>query len=285
MSFAMAEEVTIDTARGPATLEANPKSVAVFDMAALDTLDALGVEPTGRVDKILLTRLDHLDGAAVVGTLFEPDLEALAGLNPDLTIVGGRSATKLEDVSQVGPAIDMTISEDIIAQSRERLEAYGKLFDKQDKAQELDAALQAKLDKVHAEAEGQGTALVVLTNGPKVSAYGVGSRFGWIHDAVGLSQAAEGLSVASHGDAISFEFIAQTNPDWLFVIDRGAAIGAEGQSAKETLDNPLVAETTAAQKDQIVYLNAGDAYIAGGGYQALMEMLDQVDTAFASSDG
>ena len=93
------------------------------------------------------------------------------------------------------------------------------------------------------------------------------------------------LSVASHGDAISFEFIAQTNPDWLFVIDRGAAIGAEGQSAKETLDNPLVAETTAAQKDQIVYLNAGDAYIAGGGYQALMEMLDQVDTAFASSDG
>ncbi|OCX62331.1 iron ABC transporter substrate-binding protein [Thioclava sp. SK-1] len=277
-----AQEVTIETARGPVTLEANPESVAVYDMAAMDTLDALGVVPTGRIDNLRLKRLEHLDSATPVGTIFEPDLEKLAGLNPDLTIVGGRSAPKLQDVAQLSNAIDMTIGEDIIGDSRKRLAAYGTIFGLENKAAQMDAALQAKLDKVQAEAKNQGTALVVLTNGPKISAYGVGSRFGWIHNAVGLPQAAQGLAVDPHGNAISFEFIAEHNPDWLFVIDRGAAIGAEGESAKDTLDNPLVAQTNAAKNGHILYLNAADAYIAGGGYQAMMEMLDQVDAAFGA---
>ena len=40
---ALAQPVTIETATGPVELEAAPETVAVYDMAALDTLDALGV--------------------------------------------------------------------------------------------------------------------------------------------------------------------------------------------------------------------------------------------------
>jgi iron complex transport system substrate-binding protein len=79
-----------------------------------------------------------------------------------------------------------------------------------------------------------------------------------------------------HGDAISFEFIAEVDPDWLIVVDRGAATGAEGPSAAETLNNPLVAGTKAAKAGQVVMLNAADLYIAGGGYQALMENLAEL---------
>ncbi|WP_339107509.1 siderophore ABC transporter substrate-binding protein [Thioclava sp. GXIMD4216] len=283
LAQAFAADVSVETARGEATVAAKPKTVAVFDMAAMDTLDALGVTPAGRPDKTYLKRLSHLQSATPVGTLFEPDLEALAGLNPDLIIVGGRSSTKYDEVAQVAPTIDMTIGTDIVNESRARLKAYGEIFGLQDKAKALDAALETKLEKVQADAKGQGDALVVMTNGPKISAFGPGSRFGWIHQAIGMAPAAKDLSVAPHGDAISFEFIAETNPEWIFVVDRGQAIGADEQKASDTLDNPLVAQTSAAKEGHIVYLNASDAYIAGGGYQAMMEMLTEVDKAFEAS--
>ena len=49
----------------------------------------------------------------------------------------------------------------------------------------------------------------------------------------------------NHGQPVTFEYIKKTNPDWLFVLNRSAAIGEEGKAAKDVLDNPLVAETTA----------------------------------------
>ncbi|OOY11973.1 iron ABC transporter substrate-binding protein [Thioclava marina] len=276
----LADPVEIETARGPASVEQSPQKVAVYDIAALDTLLALGVTPAGVPEKVYLPRLaEPVAKAAKVGTLFEPDLEALSALNPDLTIVGGRSAPQFDAVSQVGPAIDMTISPNVVGDLRARLAAYGSLFNKQDAADDLTATLDDEIAAVRAEAQGRGTALIVLTNGPKISAYGRGSRFGWLHSALGIPEAYPNLAPETHGDAISFEFIAEVNPDWLFVIDRGAAIGAGGASARETLDNPLVAGTKAAQNGHIVYLDAGSVYVAGGGYTALMTTLEQMRAA------
>ncbi len=274
-----ADPVEIATARGPVALEPAPQSVAVFDVAAADTLEALGVTPTGLPEKLYVDYLDA-EKATRIGTLFEPDLEALSGLAPDLIVLGGRSAPKFDAVAQVAPTIDMTISPDVVGDAKARLAAYGTLFGKEDKAAELSAALDARIAEVQAVARGKGTALIVLTNGPKISAYGRGSRFGWLHDTVGLPEAYPELKPEVHGDAISFEFIAEVNPDWLIVVDRGAATGAQGASARETLDNPLVNGTKAGQAGHIVMLNAANLYIAGGGYQALMENLSELATAF-----
>lgn len=260
-----AEDVKIATATGEITLPAAPETTAVLDIAAIDTLAALGVTPQGIPDKLYVPYLaDLAQQAQVVGTLFEPNMEALAALAPDLIIAGGRSSTQVEPLSQVAPTIDMTIWEDVVGQGRDRIAAYGSLFGKAEKAAELTSALDAKMAEVAAAASGASNALIVLTNGPKVSAYGKGSRFGWIHTAIGLPEAYENLNPEIHGDSISFEFIAEVNPDWLIVIDRSAAIG-EPASASDTLDNPLVAGTTAGQKGQIVYLSSTPIYIAGGG--------------------
>lgn len=280
---AFADNVTIETATGPVEVASSPEKVAAFDIAAIDTLSALGVAPAGVPDKLYVGYLaDLADNAQPVGTLFEPDLEALAGLAPDLIVVGGRSAKQVAALSPVAPTIDMTIGTDLIEDAKARLTAYGQLFGTQEKAAELADNLQSKLDGLQAAAKDQGKALIVMTNGPKVSAYGAGSRFGWMHSAVGIPEAHENLDPETHGDAISFEFIAETNPDWLFVIDRGAAIGEEG-SAKATLDNPLVAGTTAGKKGQIVYLSSAPLYIAGGGYQSLTGTMDELLAAMAAS--
>ncbi len=66
----------------------------------------------------------------------------------------------------------------------------------------------------------------------------------------------------SHRRAGSAEFIAKTDPDLLYVVDRDSAIGESGKAAKQVLDNKLVNGTKAAKGDRIVYLDPFTWYLA-----------------------
>lgn len=282
---AFAQDVTIETAAGPATVPASPDIVVVYDIAALDTLTALGVSIEGVTDKVYLDSLAPFAAQAqVVGTLFEPDFEALAVMQPDLIVAGGRSSSQVQALADFAPTIDMTIrGVGLLEQARARIAAYGALFEEEDKASALTSMLDAKVDEARVAATGKGNALILLTNGGKISAYGANSRFGWLHSEIGLPEAVEGLKAETHGQSVSFEFVAEADPDWLIVIDRGAAVGAEGQAAAASLDNPLIAGTKAAQNGRLIYLDATPLYIAGGGATALMHTLDEIVTAFGAS--
>lgn len=248
----------------------------------LTTLEALGVHVDGAPQKLYVNYLDDITTAATpVGTLFEPDYEALVKLSPDVIFSGGRSSPLTNNLNKIAPTLDMTIwGDNHIDQSLSRLDTLAKITGTQDKGDVLKTALIAKLEATKTTVDGKGNALILLTNGGKISAYGRGSRFGWLHSALNLPEAVANVDAQTHGEAISFEFIAQSNPDWIFVIDRSAAIGAEAESAASTLDNGLVAGTTAAQKDQILYLNAANLYISGGGIQSINATLDEVLAAF-----
>lgn len=278
---AFAETVTVKTYQGDVEVPATPATIAVYDVSALDTLDALGVKADGVLSPHYVSYLDGaVEGATPVGSFFEPDFEALAALNADLVIAGGRSSTHVEAFIKIAPTIDMTIWEDTVGQGLERLDAYGKIFGKEAKAEELADAFNAKLDETKALLDGKGKALILMTNGPKVSAYGASGRFGWLHTNLDLQEAAKDVEQSTHGEAASFEFIKDTNPDILIVIDRLAAIGQDGESAKKTLDNPLVHETNAWKNGQVVYLSSAPLYIAGGGIQSMNIILDDIQATF-----
>lgn len=275
-------DVEIATARGPVSLPDIPETVAVLDVAAIDTLAALGVMPVAVPDNLYVTYLDDVATAAEpAGTLFEPDLEELAMLAPDVIIAGGRSATQVDALSGIAPTLDMTISSDLFADAEARIDAYGALFGREAEAAALEAELEEKVAAAKAAAEGRGSALILMVSGTKISAFGSGSRFGWIHDTLGIPEADRAINSANHGDAVSFEFVADVNPDWLIVIDRSVAVGEQGPGAAQTLDNPLVAGTTAWQNDQVVYLDPAAIYIAGGGYTSMSRTLDQMTEAFS----
>ena len=71
------------------------------------------------------------------------------------------------------------------------------------------------------------------------------------------------------------------NPDWIFAFDRGAATG-EGSSAEEALGNELVAQTTAAREDRIIYLPASELYIVINGLTAIQNVLTSIQDAVGS---
>jgi len=280
-----AQALEIATAKGPINIANTPAKVAVFDIAAIDTLDRIGVKPAGVPEKLYLSQLEPLkQGAEIVGDLFEPDLEALSALGPDLIIVGGRSSTKADAAGKVAQTIDMTMDgDDLIAQAKQRLTAYGALFGKQAEATKAAAELDDQITAAKAAVAGKGKVLIVMTNGPKVTAYGPGSRFGWVHAALDLPPAVPDVKAANHGEAVSFEFIAKANPDWLLVLDRAAAIGSKEQGARATLNNELVAQTTAWKKGQVVYLPAAEFYIAAGGVQSMQRVTATIAEAFSAA--
>jgi iron complex transport system substrate-binding protein len=277
-----AQTVTVQSFAGPAEVPVSPQKIAVFDLAAFDSVDALGVRPQGLVRPVYLSYLE--DAAAPtepVGSLFEPDFEALFAMAPDLIIAGGRSSEHLADLARIAPTLDMTIWADTVEDGLARLAAYGTIFEKEAEADALTQAFRAKLAQTKSALSTKGRALIVMTNGPKISAYGAGGRFGWLHAALDLPEAVERVETTTHGEAISFEFIRQADPDILFVIDRMAAIGQDSEGAQATLDNALVHETTAWKTGQVVHLSAAPIYIAGGGIQSMTLTLDEILAALA----
>ncbi|QDC08579.1 siderophore ABC transporter substrate-binding protein [Oceanicola sp. D3] len=278
--LASAQAVEVDTAAGPVEAPQSPETVVALDIAAIDTLSALGVTIAGVPEFTPPTYLAEVfEAAQPVGTLFEPDFEALASMGPDLIVAGGRSQTQVEPLSQIAPTLDMTIGTDVVDAGKTRLAAYGALFGAEEKAAALEADLDSAIARAQAAAEGKGAALILLVNGGKISAYGDDSRFGWLHTTLNIPEAYPDIVAEGHGEAVSFEFVAETDPDWIFVIDRGAAIGQEGEAAAAVLDTPLVADTKAGKAGQIVYLDPAPLYLAGGGINSMLGSIGEVTKA------
>lgn len=278
----VAQEITVTHAQGETTLPGVPEKVVSFDFAAIETLEAIGVDVAGLPGSNLPAHLEKYasDDYAKVGSLFEPDYEALAALEPDLIIVAGRSSGAYEELAKIAPTVDLSNDwADFYGSIQANADIVGQLFDKEAEIDALKAETDAKVEAAKAAAADAGKGLIVLTSGAEVSAYGPGSRFGFIHDTLGVTPVIEDVEAATHGDAISFEFILEANPDMLFVIDRDAATGSGAAAA--ILDNELVAETTAWKNGDVVYIDPVRAYIVNGGLISFGIMADQVSEALS----
>lgn len=94
---------------------------------------------------------------------------------------------------------------------------------------------------------------------------------------LGVTPVDENIEVNVHGQSVSFEYVAEKNPDYLFVVDRGAAVSGGDSSATQVLDNELINSTDAAKEDHIVMLNPDYWYLSGGGLQSTAAMVQEID--------
>lgn len=277
------ETVTVAHELGETTFDKNPEKVVVFDFGILDSMDKLGIEaiagvPQGNIPSYL-EKFADADKYVNAGTLKEADFEAIHAMKPDLIIISGRQSAMYEEFSDIAPTIHLGVDAAKYMESFEgNMTTLGEIFGKEDEVKEELAAIEAQIEGVKASATDE-KALIVLANEGKVSAYGAASRFGIIHDVFGVQQADEGIEASTHGQSISFEYILETNPDMIFVIDRNAAVGTDA-SAKDSLENELVKKTTAYQEDKIIYLDPDYWYLSGGGLQSVSEMVKAIQSAF-----
>lgn len=285
---AKGDTLTIKTATGDQSIVANPNPIAVYDMTALQNLKVLGVAvqgmPSGEMtaERIAMLNLkaDGTPDGTAVGTLFEPNLEALHALKPQAVFVGSRMAEKIDELAKVAPTYNLTIdTKDVYASSKQQLADFGRIFGKEAEAQKAQAEIDSAIEEVKKAVAGKGNGLAILINGNKMSAYGKNSRYGYLHTTFGIPMADENIQEARHGQPISFEYLQKVDPDWLFVLDRTSAVGEEGVSAQEVLNNPLMHNTKAYKNKQIVYVSP-DSYLAFGGYYQWLKDTKIVADAF-----
>jgi iron complex transport system substrate-binding protein len=277
---AMAQDKVITHAQGETAVSGVPAKVLVQDWASLDNLAALGIPVAGVPSSNAPAYLgDKIPADALqLGSLFEPDFEGIAASEADIYFVSGRSASAYETAKDILPTVDLSVNNGAIIDGlKSNLTTLGQIFGVEAKADELIADVDAKVAAAAAAAEGKGTALVLVTNAGKLGVYGPDSRVSWIYNEIGMPSALADVKDGDHGgDSVTFEFLLEVNPDWVFVVDRDAGTGETTGAAAALLDNELFNQTTAAKEGQIVYLDPQAAYITMNGYSAVTLMLDQV---------
>jgi iron complex transport system substrate-binding protein len=282
-SSATGATLSVEHAQGTTeNVPVNPETVFVFDLGVLDTMNALGLEADGVPDAEYPESLSKYAGAdyTKIGSMKEPDFEAIAAGDPDLIIISGRTAAAYPELSEIAPTVDLSVDMARPVESfTEQATTVGRIFDQEDAVAGKLTAIDEQIEATKAKAAGAGKGLIVLTSGGETTAYGAGSRFGLIHDVLGVPTAADVKSEGAHGESVSFEYIKETNPDLLFVIDRDAAVGTEGVAASAVLDNELVASTNAAKNGRIVSLDPSAWYLVGYGLNNLPAMIGAVADA------
>ena len=225
------------------------------------------------------------DEYATVGSLFEPDYEAVNALAPDLFIIAGRSSGAYEDLSAIAPTVDLSNDwADFVPSVKANSLLLGEIFGKTEDVEAMIADLDASIARFRQNADEIGTALIIMSSGGEITAYGPGSRFGLVHDTLGVAPAVVDVEAATHGDAVSFEFLLETDPDWLIVLDRDAAIGQQADSARQVLDNELMHQTSAWQNDRIVYVDSARWYVTNGGIANLDAVVDELADAMLAGN-
>lgn len=269
---------------GTATFEKMPEKVVVLDYGMVDVLDGLGVEVTalpkaGKIPEYL--NKYAADQYVDAGSVKEPNLEVINEIDPDVIIITGRMVDYYDQLSQIAPTVfARTNTSEYLKDFTENVTMMGDIFNQKDEANEMIKYITEKMAETKKDVETKGLkAMTVMVVGRGISVFGADSRFGIIYNDLGFGITDAELDVASHGQDVTFEYLAEKNPELLFVVDRNSISGGEEVTAQEVMENELVKQTDAYKNDKITYLNAVNWYTVASGYQSTLSMIDEVNNA------
>lgn len=270
---------TIEHAMGTTQITGRPQRVVVLDTGELDTAVSLGVTPVGAVEAITGDGLpdylaDRVGGVELVGTIEQPNLEAIAALQPDLIL---SSKLRHEDIydqlSQIAPTV---FAEETGVTWKENFDLYARALGRTDRARQLEqgyardiAAFKAAMGERLAETEIS----VVRSVGDEVRLYANDNFIGTILEDTGLAR-----PKAQDKDTFSVtatpENIEALDGDVMFL----SRFGDEHPILRELMEDPRWDRLEAVRQGD-VYKVPDDLWFLGIGYLAadlILEDLHQV---------
>ena len=279
-------EVTIKSSLGVVTLSKVPEKIVTFDLGAADTIRALGFEKNivGMPTKTVPTYLKDLAGKVNnVGSMVEPDLEAIAALEPDLIIASPRTQKFVDKFKEIAPTVLFQASkDDYWTSTKANIASLASAFGAPgtQKAKEELTKLDKSIQEVATKNESSDKkALAILLNEGKMAAFGAQSRFSFLYQTLKFKPTDTQFEDSRHGQEVSFESVKEINPDILFVINRTLAIAGDNSSNDGVLENALIAETPAAKNGKIIQLTPDPWYLSGGGLESTKLMIEDAQKA------
>lgn len=273
------EKIEVVDGKGKVSVKKDVKTVVVFDYGVLDILDTMGVEVAGLPKSSLPEKLSKYrdDKYVDLGGLKEPDFEAINNLKPDLIIINGRQESMMDKFKEIADTIYLNVDGATYFEHVARnANVLAKIFNKQDVVDKELKEINDKVKEINEYVTSKNlNSLVLMVNEGDLSTYGLGSRYGLIYSDLGFKSLDDDIEASTHGQQISFEYIVDKNPMYMFVIDRGAAIG-NGGTAETILDNELIKSTDVYKNNKILYMDSQIWYTASGGLNTTKSMLDEI---------
>lgn len=232
-----------------------PTSVATLNPGMMDILLELGANVTGR-PTITGEMTDEVESIQELGNPHEPSFEQIVATNPELLIVPESFMQFASTIQATGIKIaysDMNSIDDI----RVTIEKYGELFDATEKADELVAEMDAKIDEEAVESTldalivygAPGTYLAALDS----SLYGdILAKSGGNNIASKLPELDKFPSYAN----LSAEKIVEGNPQIIMIITHSNPKSVKSGFEMQMSQNPAWKNLDAVKNNQIVFLPA-----------------------------
>lgn len=292
--------VEINDIHGPVTVPVNPQKVISLDNRTYETLSNWGIELVAAPKGVMPADSPYVTDESVldIGNHREPNLEIIAAADPDLVIIGQRFASYYEEIKKLVPnaaVIDLNFDvseeadkpgENLVNGLKDSTVALGKIFDKNKEAEQLTADFDQAIEAVKSAYNGTDTIMSVVVSGGNIgfSAPHSGRVWGPMYEVFGWVPALDIDNTTSdhQGDDISVEAIAQSNPDWIFVLDRDAAVSSvtDAVPAQDVIDqSPALQNVTAVSEGHIVYAPA-DTY-TNESIQTYLELFGDIAKALA----
>ncbi|WP_174613050.1 ABC transporter substrate-binding protein [Virgibacillus ihumii] len=150
--------ITVQDAMGKQTIEGTPENIVALEWTYAENLLALGIQPAGVADLDGFHQWVNIDkefdeSVKDVGTRQEPNLEAISRLNPDLIIaVKFRHEQYLDKLKEIAPVVTFApyskeASKNQLQNMIDEYKTLAKIVDKQDKAEQTIADMNAFIDK------------------------------------------------------------------------------------------------------------------------------------------
>ena len=266
--------IEIEDNNGAQTVEVPPASVVATDNRTFETLADWGVTLTAAARTLMPSTNPYKDDESIIdlGNHREPDLEAVVAAEPTLIVNGQRFSQYHDDFVKYAPdatilELDPRDDEPFGDELKRQVAVLGEVFGKEEEAEKLGTDFDAAVERVSTAYDGSSTVMAVTTSGGEIGyiAPGEGRTLGWTFEAFDFVPAleVENASDDHQGDDISVEAIADSNPDWILVMDRDAAISADDPEyvpANEILDSSeALAGVTAITEGNVIYMPA-DTY-------------------------
>ncbi|MFC4014893.1 ABC transporter substrate-binding protein [Nonomuraea purpurea] len=267
--------VTIEAGNGKVTLDKKPERIVSLSATHTETLFAIGAGP----QVVAVDDQSNYPPEAPKGDLsgFKPNVEAIIAKKPDLVVISNDLDKIVAELGKVNVPVLLQPAATKLDEAYEEITELGAATGNKAKAEEVVTGMRTAIDKLAAQApkDRKLTYYHELDQTP----YAATSQtfIGQIYGLFGLTNIADKAPDAAGGyPKLSAEFVAQADPDLIFLADVKCC-----QQSKDTLaKRPGWKDLSAIGKDQVIQL---DDDLASRWGPRVVELAEAIGAAVAKA--
>nr|WP_243734939.1 iron-siderophore ABC transporter substrate-binding protein [Paenibacillus turpanensis] len=235
---------TVKHAMGETKIPAAPKRVVILTNEGTEALLALGITPVGAVkswvgDPWYPHIKEKMNGVVELGTESQPNIEAIAGLNPDL-IIGNklRQEKVYEQLSAIAPTV---FSETLRGEWKSNFKLYAEAINKKEDGDKIVADFDKRIEEFKAAAGDklkQKVSVVRFMAGQS-RIYYKQTFSGVIFEQIGIARPDSQNKDEFAATNVSKERIPEMDGDILFYFTYETGDGKANQVEQDWINDPL----------------------------------------------